>query len=101
MAEQGKSRQQIESDLTAARTRLSANLESLIDQVHPTKVKERQIAGVKTLVNGEVRNVKSQFQTPAGEWRTDRLALIGGSIAGAIVLMVALSALSKSRKKRG
>lgn len=99
MAEQGKSRQQIESDLTAARTRLSANLESLIDQVHPTKVKERQIAGVKSLVSGEVNNVKAQFTTPSGEWRTDRLALIGGSVAGAIVLLVTLSALSKRRKR--
>lgn len=99
MAEQGKSRQQIESDLTAARTRLSANLESLIDQVHPTKVKERQIAGVKTLVSGEVNNVKAQFTTPSGEWRTDRLVLIGGSIVGAVVLLVTLSALSKRRKR--
>lgn len=103
MADQGKtkprSREQIESDLTAARTRLSANLESLVDQVHPTRVKARQIEGVKTLVNGELDNARAQFKTPSGAWRTDRLALIGGSVAGVAVLIVTIRLIVNANKK--
>ncbi|GAB3701270.1 DUF3618 domain-containing protein [Mariniluteicoccus flavus] len=99
MADQGqnkpRSRQQVESDLTAARTRLSANLESLIDQVHPTKVKQRQVDGLKALATAEIDNAKSQFRNADGSWRTDRLALVGGSIAGVVVLLVTVRLISK------
>ncbi|GAB3624037.1 hypothetical protein GCM10027418_21210 [Mariniluteicoccus endophyticus] len=99
MADQGqsRSRQQIESDLTAARTRLAANLESLIDQVHPTNVKQRQVDGMKTLVNNELGHAKDQFKTADGQWRTDRLALVAGSVAGAVALLVTIRLITKKR----
>lgn len=92
-----RTRQQIESDLTAARSRLAANLESLIDEVHPTNVKQRQVAAIKTVATTEFNNAKSQFQTEDGKWRKDRLALIGGAVVGAVVLLVGVRLLTAKR----
>ncbi|WP_432558412.1 DUF3618 domain-containing protein [Granulicoccus sp. GXG6511] len=96
-----RSRSQIEADLAATRARLSVALEDLIDQVHPAKVKQRQVSNVKTLVRGEVDNAKAQFKTVAGDWRLDRIAMIGGSVVGAIVLVAVLRGIVRRGKVKG
>lgn len=96
-----RSRSQIEADLAANRARLSVALEDLIDQVHPTKVKQRTVADVKSLVSGEINNAKSQFKTVAGDWRLDRVAMIGGSIVGAVVLIAVLRGIVRRGKVKG
>lgn len=96
-----RSRSQIEADLAANRARLSVALEDLIDQVHPTKVKQRTVADVKSLVSGEISNAKSQFKTVAGDWRLDRVAMIGGSIVGAVVLIAVLRGIVRRGKVKG
>lgn len=94
-----RSRAQIEADLAATRARLSGSLEDLIGQVHPKAVKQRQVANVKSLVSGEVNNAKAAFKTPEGAWRVDRLAMIAGSVVGAVVVVVVLRALVQRGKK--
>lgn len=103
MADQSsqRSRSQIEADLAATRARLSGNLEDLINQVHPTKVKQRQVSNVKTLVRGEFDSVKSQFRTTTGAWRVDRIAMIGGSVVGAVVLLAVLRGIVRKGKVKG
>ncbi|MDO5498506.1 MAG: DUF3618 domain-containing protein [Propionibacteriaceae bacterium] len=103
MADQSshRSRSQIEADLAATRARLSGALEDLIDQVHPTKVKQRAVDDVKTLVSGEINNAKSQFKTAAGDLRIDRVAMIGGSVLGAVVLLVVLRGIVRRGKVKG
>ncbi|WP_425308392.1 DUF3618 domain-containing protein [Ammonicoccus fulvus] len=96
-----KSRSQIEADLAATRARLSRSLEDLVDQVHPTRVKERQVATIKTLAQGEFQNVKDQIKTRTGEWRMDRIAMIGGSVVGAVVLVVVLRSIVRRGKVKG
>lgn len=96
-----RSRSQIEADLAATRVRLSVALEDLIDQVHPTKVKQRAVADVKTLVSGEINNAKSQFKNVTGDWRWDRIAMIGGSVAGAVVLIAVLRGIVRRGKVKG
>lgn len=96
-----RSRSQIEADLAATRARLSVALEDLIDQVHPTKVKQRQVANVKALVSGEFNNAKDQFRTATGEWRIDRIAMIGGSVLGAVVLIAVLRSIVRRGKVKG
>lgn len=96
-----RSRSQIEADLAATRARLSVALEDLVDQVHPAKVKQRQVANVKTLVQGEFDNARSQFRSVAGEWRLDRIAMIGGSVVGAIVLVAVLRGIVRRGKVKG
>ena len=73
-----RTRSQIEADLGATRDRLTASVEALIDQVHPNRIKQRQIAGVKRFVDIEVETAKSLIFNARGDLRTDRLALIGG-----------------------
>jgi anti-sigma-K factor RskA len=103
MAEQSsqRSRSQIEADLAATRTRLSATLEELIGQVHPKAVKQRQISNVKTLMRGEINNAKSKVQSETGEWRFDRIAMIAGSVVGTVVVVVVLRTIVRRGKAKG
>ena len=80
---------QIEADIAAARARLSANVEGLINEVHPKAVVERQIDGARAFVNTEISNAKSQIKDEAG-WRLDRIALAGGVVAGALAVLLAI-----------
>jgi hypothetical protein len=103
-----RSAAQIESDLAAARSRLTSSIESLIDQVHPERVKQRtatrwhefvaekraqvdaKLAGVKAKVD----DAKSTVVDAHGQWRTDRLALVGGGLAGLITLVLLVKKLA-------
>lgn len=91
---------QIEADLAAARARLSGNLEDLIDQVHPNRVKQREVAKFKELAKAELDNAKSQFVTPNGKPRMERLAVIGGAVAGLVTFIVAIRLIVTRAKRR-
>ena len=67
---------QIEADLGATRDRLAASVEALIDQVHPNRIKQRQIANVKRFANTELENAKSKVFNARGDLRTDRIAVL-------------------------
>ena len=90
---------QIEADLGATRDRLAAAIEDLIDQVHPQRIKQRQVAGAKRLLHTEVEKAKSLVFNARGDLRTDRLAIVGGATAGAVALLVVLRTLV--RRHRG
>lgn len=99
-AKQPRTRAQIEADLAATRERLAGSIEELIDQVHPQRVKQRQIDSAKALVTAEVDNVKSQFFYPNGELRTSRLAAIGGGVAGFVTFLIVVRSLVRGGKKK-
>lgn len=94
-----RTRAEIEADLAAARARLSTGVEELIDQVHPTRVKQRQVDGIKQLANAELENAKSQVINPDGGLRTDRIAMAAGAVAGVVAFVVIVRKLV-SRKGR-
>ena len=56
---------QIEADLGATRDRLAASVEALIDQVHPNRIKQRQIANVKRFAIPNWRMPSPRFSMPA------------------------------------
>jgi hypothetical protein len=89
---------QIEADLGATRDRLAAAIEDLIDQVHPQRIKQRQVAGAKRLLHTEVEKAKSLVFNARGDLRTDRLAIVGGATAGAVALLVLLRTLVRRRR---
>lgn len=93
-----RTRAEIEADLAAARARLGHSVELLIDQVHPTRIKQRQIAGLKDWLSAEVENAKSQFVDAEGRVRTDRLAVIGGAAAGLVTFVVIVRSIVRKRK---
>lgn len=99
-AKQTRTRAQIEADLAATRERLASSIEELIDQVHPQRVKQRQIDSARALATAELDNVKSQFFYPNGELRTSRLAAIGGGVAGVVTFLIVVGKLLRGGKNK-
>lgn len=93
-----RDRDQIEADLAATRDRLVTAVESLIDQVHPQRVKQRQIARAKRFVDVEIENAKSLVYNARGDLRTDRLAVVGGAVAGFVALVAVLRSVARRRR---
>ena len=95
-----RTRSQIEADLGATRDRLTASVEALIDQVHPNRIKQRQIAGVKRIVNIELEDAKSLVFNARGDLRKERLALVGGAVAGFVSFLLIVRAIARRGRKR-
>lgn len=95
-----RTKAQIEADLAAARARLTGNVEDLIDQVHPNRMKQRQIAKFKELAKAEADSAKAQFVNEDGSPRVERLAIIGGALAGLVTFIVSLRMIVKRAKRR-
>ena len=93
-----RSRSQIEADLAAARERLVGSVETLVDQVHPRRIKQRTIATAKQVANAEVENAKSLVFNARGDLRKDRLAKVGGAAAAVIALLVLVTVLLRRRR---
>lgn len=95
-----RTKAQIEADLAAARARLTGNVEDLIDQVHPNRIKQREVAKLKQLAKAEADNAKAQFVRPDGSLRLERLAVIGGAVAGLVTFIVSLRMIVRRAKHR-
>ena len=91
---------QIENDLAAIRSRLAANVAGLIDEIHPQRIKERQIEGAKQFAADEAENLRSQFVTPDGALRLGRIAAVGAAVAGLVGFLVIVKALGGRRAAR-
>ena len=91
---------QIQADVGATRDRLAAAVETLVDRIHPQRIKQREINGAKHLAHDELENVKALIFTARGDLRTDRLAAVGGAVAGAVGLLLLLRALVRRRRTR-
>ena len=94
-----RTKSQIEADLGATRDRLTRSVEALIDQVHPNRIKQRSVAQAKTLVNAELANAKALVFNARGDLRTERLAVVGGAVAGVIAFVVILRAIVRRGRK--
>ena len=95
-----RSAPQIEADLAATRDRLTASVETLIDQVHPNRIKQRSVGQVKQLMNAEFENAKSKVFNARGDLRTDRLAVIGAAVAGSVTFLLIIRALVRRMRRR-
>lgn len=89
---------EIEGDLAAIRNRLANNVASLVDQVHPQRIKEREVANLKRFVADESENLKLQFVTADGTPRVARLAAIGAAVVGVVGFLVIVKALGSRRR---
>lgn len=95
-----RSKSTIESDLDGTRNRLTGSVEELIDQVHPKRVKQRQVALAKRFAHAEVENAKSLVFNARGDLRTDRLLAAGGAVAGVTAVLVGIRTLISRRRSR-
>jgi glutathione S-transferase len=93
-----RSRAQIEADLAATRERLAGSIEELIGQVHPKRVKQRQVAAAKSFIRAEMANAKAQIVYPNGELRSTRLAGAGGAIAGFVTFLLVVRRIVRGGK---
>jgi Protein of unknown function (DUF3618) len=91
---------QIEADLAATRDRLTASVQALIDQVHPNRIKQRQIDNVKRLASAELDNAKSLIFNARGDLRTDRVAAVAGAVAGLVTFLIIVRKIVR-RGRRG
>ena len=91
---------QIEADLAATRDRLTASVETLIDQVHPNRIKQRSMDRVKQLANAEFESAKSKVFNARGDLRTDRLAVAGAAAAGFVTFLLIMRALVRRVRLR-
>jgi hypothetical protein len=89
---------QIEADLGATRDRLISSVEALIDQVHPNRIKQRQIDNVKRFANTELENAKSKVFTARGDLRIGRVAVVAAAVAGVVgFLLIIRSIVQRGR----
>jgi Protein of unknown function (DUF3618) len=94
-----RTKSQIEADLAATRQRLTASVETLIDQVHPNRIKQRTIANVKQVAASELDNAKSLIFNARGDLRTNRLAIAGGAVAGFVSFLLIVRAIVRRGRK--
>ena len=79
--------QQIEADLAAARLRLANAAEEFVDQVHPTRIKQRQVDSVKQFVGNEVDAAKALVFNARGDLRQNRVLAIAAAVVGGLVFL--------------
>jgi Protein of unknown function (DUF3618) len=90
---------QIEADLSATRARLAASLSTLIDQVHPNRIKQRQVAQFKQLGSNAKENAKSLMFNARGDLRTDRLGALAGALAGLVSFVLIVRAIGRRARR--
>jgi hypothetical protein len=90
---------QIEADLSATRARLASSLSALIDQVHPNRIKQRQIAGFKQLAANARENAKSLIFNARGDLRTERIGLLAGAVAGLVGFVLIIRAIGRRSRR--
>lgn len=82
-----KSVEELEAEITAARTRLAGTVDELHARTAPQEIARRQVESVRTKLNDATH-------TETGELRTERVA----AIAAAAVALVGLAII---RRRRG
>lgn len=95
-----RSKSQIESDMSATRQRLTLSIETLIDQVHPNRVKQRGTARIKAVAAEYGEKAKGLVFNARGDLRRERVAAAGGGVAGFVSLLVLLRRLRGRRALR-
>jgi hypothetical protein len=86
---------QIEADLSATRDRLAASVSALIDQVHPNRIKQRQVAAFQQLADTARVNARSLLFNARGDLRKQRLGVAAGAVAGLVGFVLVIRAIAR------
>jgi hypothetical protein len=90
---------QIEADLSATRARLVFSVSALIDQVHPNRIKQRQVAEFKQLARTARANAKSLLFNARGDLRTERIGVLAGAVAGLVAFVLIIRAIGRRSRR--
>ncbi|SEQ03112.1 DUF3618 domain-containing protein [Microlunatus flavus] len=94
----GRTKSQIEADLGATRDRLAASVSGLIDEVHPTRIKQRTVGRLRAELQARLDDVRAYFFNARGDVRTDHVLSAGGVAAGTLTLILGVRALLRRRR---
>ena len=95
---QTRTKAEIEAEINAARERLAASVESLINQAHPKAIVHRSIVDARTFAEHEFAQAKAQVVDPQGNLRTERVALIGAAAAGLVTFVLLVRSIVRGAK---
>jgi hypothetical protein len=90
---------QIEADLSATRARLASSISALIDQVHPNRIKQRQVAEFRQLGGTVKENAKSLILNARGDLRTERIGLLAAAVAGLVGFVLVVRAIGRRSRR--
>jgi hypothetical protein len=90
---------QIEADLSATRARLAFSVSALIDQVHPNRIKQRQVAEFRQLAGTARENAKSLMFNARGDLRTERIGFVAAAVAGMVCFVLVIRAISRRSRR--
>lgn len=95
----GRTKSEIEADLGANRDRLAASVSGLIDQVHPTRIKQRTIGRIKAELQARLDDVRAYFFNARGDVRTDHVVKLSSVAAGTLTVILAIRTLRARRRR--
>ena len=90
---------QIEADLSATRARLASSVSALIDQVHPNRIKQRQVAEFRQLAGTARENAKSLLFNARGDLRAERVGILAGAVAGLVGFVLVIRAIGRRSRR--
>lgn len=95
----GRTKSEIEADLGANRDRLAASVSGLIDQVHPTRIKQRTVGRIKAELQARLDDVRAYFFNARGDVRTDHVVKLSSVAAGTLTVVLAIRTLRARRRR--
>lgn len=90
--------EQIRRDIAAARARVSANVEQLVEEVHPSTIKDRAVGHARSFAQAEINSAKATIKDEAG-WRLDRVLAVGAAVVGVVAFLLTVRAIGNSRQR--
>jgi hypothetical protein len=84
--------------MDATRQRLTSSVETLIDQVHPNRIKQREVARLKMVAAEYTEKAKSLVFNARGDLRKNRLAAVGGGFAGFVTFVAIIRRIRRGKK---
>ncbi len=90
---------EIEAEINAARERLAASVESLINQVHPKAIVHQGIADARAFAEHEFAQAKAQVIDDQGKLRTERVALAAAAVAGVAAFLLILRSVVRAVRR--
>ncbi|CAL8971234.1 hypothetical protein PROP_00603 [Propionicimonas sp. T2.31MG-18] len=97
MTQATRTREEIEAELDAARQRLAASVEGLINQVHPKAIVANTVADARQFAQGTFEQARSQVVDERGNLRTERVALLAAAVGGAVTFALIVRSILRGR----
>lgn len=95
----GRTKSQIEADLGARRERLAASVSELIDEVHPTRIKQRTVGRIRAAIQARKDDARAYVFNSRGDLRRDHVVALASVAAGTLTVVLALRALLNRRRR--